>query len=318
MRSIHELRYAALSYCWGKGEFVKLTSKNFQTYKAGLPMKEILHWDLPNTFQDAFDVTLALGLKFIWIDALCIMQDSADDWEREASLMQSVYGNSYNIAASLAKNVHGRLFLRPEPPRDRIRAQAKTNGRFPRVKAFYRPVESSGYHLAVENSHLMTRGWAIRENMLSPRTLHFGDRGVFWECRDFVGCESDHNTRAKDLSTRAHKCLVCGEVTGFMSSLFWTKILERYCAANFTFQTDKFTSHSGVAQTYWGKTRHSYIPHSYIAGMWLLDILTQLCWIPSGQLPTRQRPESGSPDWIAPSWLWASIEAGISYTDLSG
>lgn len=74
--------YVALSHCWGPEPPLKTTSKNRRQ------MERDLSWSfLPKTFQDAILVTLHLGMQYIWIDSLCIIQDDALDWDRESARM---------------------------------------------------------------------------------------------------------------------------------------------------------------------------------------------------------------------------------------
>ena len=78
--------YAALSYCWGKGStLLKTTQSTLETFKDHIPWEK-----LPRTLQDAVVITRKIGLKFLWIDCLCIVQDSRSDWEIEATKMVSI------------------------------------------------------------------------------------------------------------------------------------------------------------------------------------------------------------------------------------
>ena len=71
----HEAKFAALSYCWGKSQNLTLTTENLDF------MKEIIPWDdIPLTIRDAIELTRGIGIRFLWVDALCIIQNSADDW----------------------------------------------------------------------------------------------------------------------------------------------------------------------------------------------------------------------------------------------
>ncbi|KAK8067760.1 HET-domain-containing protein [Apiospora saccharicola] len=101
--------YATLSYCWGLEPFLMLTSKTIDTFLIAIPECE-----LPKTFRDAIFIARGLGMSYIWIDALCIIQRDSRDWHLEAGRMQSVYGGSeVTIAASSATNVHQGCFNRP-------------------------------------------------------------------------------------------------------------------------------------------------------------------------------------------------------------
>ena len=58
---------------------------------------------LPKSFRDAIMICRALGIRFLWIDSLCIIQQDAEDWERECSRMRDVYRNSY-LTISIARS----------------------------------------------------------------------------------------------------------------------------------------------------------------------------------------------------------------------
>lgn len=91
-------RYVCLSHCWGKGELFRTLKANFDKHHNDIP------WDkIPKTFRDAISVTRRLGLKYLWIDSLCITQDDGDDWRREGSKMDFIYSKSFlTIAATKA------------------------------------------------------------------------------------------------------------------------------------------------------------------------------------------------------------------------
>lgn len=93
------VKYITLSHCWGKDLRRKtLTQHNIVAWREGIPDSELMH-----TFRDAVKVTRTLGVQYLWIDSLCIIQDSEDDWLHESSLMCRVYKFSYcTIAATAA------------------------------------------------------------------------------------------------------------------------------------------------------------------------------------------------------------------------
>lgn len=96
--------YATLSHRWGDQSFPRLLNNTLATFKERIHIET-----LPPTWVDAIAVTAALDLSYLWIDALCIIQDSPADWNKEAALMHRVYSNSFcNIAATGAsQNEHG-------------------------------------------------------------------------------------------------------------------------------------------------------------------------------------------------------------------
>src|SRR3954452_14892826 len=110
---IHSQPYTALSHCWGAagGHLVTMTA-NLKQMSRGIPIEEI-----PKTYIDAFEITRSLGVRYIWIDALCIIQDDPEDWQLESAKMCDIYRNAYyTIAASAAaSNDHG-CFIGQQTP----------------------------------------------------------------------------------------------------------------------------------------------------------------------------------------------------------
>jgi len=93
--SVSARPYVALSHCWGTSHRITTTRDNLDAHISGIPIA-----NLPATFQQAVEVTGLLGIPYLWIDSLCIIQDDARDWEREASKMGGVYANATLIIAA--------------------------------------------------------------------------------------------------------------------------------------------------------------------------------------------------------------------------
>ena len=131
-----------------------------------------IRWEtLPATFQDAILVTRGLGLDYIWIDSLCIVQDDSADWMQEAGTMKDIYTNSYlTIAALIAPNAHYGLFRNPKPvnPPGELQAANLKGAPFSIYTRRYNHSDfSPHYH------PLMNRAWTFQELILSPRVLFF-------------------------------------------------------------------------------------------------------------------------------------------------
>jgi hypothetical protein len=100
--------YAALSHCWGATPAIKRTSCNIRTLKASVDWNE-----LPQNFKDAVIVARKLPIDYLWLDALCILQDSPDDWQHEASRMGDYYRNAYLTISALGVPDGNAEFLTP-------------------------------------------------------------------------------------------------------------------------------------------------------------------------------------------------------------
>lgn len=171
--------YVALSYCWGCETAFTLTSTTEQSFRTGKPLEQF-----PATLRDAIIITRALGIRYVWIDALCIFQDSDQDWAQEAARMRDVYqGAVVTLAAACASNTHeGILREREDSTTPQCWLDWKADGTTT-ARVFLR----SGSELWDENfrqSILNTRGWILQETLLAPRTLWFGQQQVSFECTE--------------------------------------------------------------------------------------------------------------------------------------
>jgi hypothetical protein len=115
------IQYATLSYCWGSSDIPgKTTRSNEAAYLEAISIK-----DLPTTFRDALMISRSLNIPYLWVDALCIVQDDIDNWRAEVTNMSDIYfGSTLTIAASDATDSTGGFFARP-PATDSDERSAK-------------------------------------------------------------------------------------------------------------------------------------------------------------------------------------------------
>ena len=172
-------RYITLSHCWGGAEIPVLMEEKLEEYLAS-----ILIESLPPVFRDAIALTRRFKVRYLWIDSLCIIQDSQDDWLRHASLMDDIYrGGFLNIAATRASDPFQGMFaerstvlLRP------LRLQlssSSTNGFYDVGDDF-----SEAWVRDVAFSPLAIRAWVYQERLLAPRVVHFAKSQLYWECAE--------------------------------------------------------------------------------------------------------------------------------------
>lgn len=144
----------------------------------GIHLKEILFANLPKTFRDAVTVTRKLGVRYLWIDSLCIIQDDPDDWLREAAVMGEIYAKAYcTLAATSARDSNDGLFI-PRPASQSVKLN-DLSGDSP--VSFYASIEDRFEH-DLHDGDLNNRGWVLQERFLSPRIIHFTAVQTFWEC----------------------------------------------------------------------------------------------------------------------------------------
>lgn len=284
-------RYLALSHCWGTIKLMRLLKANSQDMHA-----RIQEDDLCQTFKDALYITRALGFYYIWIDSLCIIQDDPDDWRKEASKMCGVYsGSTLTLAASSAPDgSYGCLRNRSPETLRRIRRYSipiPVNG----ISRMYDFLDLKLHEENIQKSPLSTRGWVLQERVLSPRTLHFTDMQLYWECNEKIACETFqeklHYTEPDDLTERTnHRAL-------------WASIVHHYTRRNLKYGSDKLIAMSGMAQ--WV---HHQTGDQYLAGLWKKSLELQLIWEFEG---SHGQYFEGR----APSWSWAAYDGAIDMLD---
>lgn len=184
-------RYACLSHCWGSiigsAEILRTTRGNYSDHIRTIPWSRI-----PRTFRDAIKVTRALGIQYIWIDSVCIIQNSSDDWEKEAANMHSVYENSYlTIGATSAPGPNGGLYLRNQSKIFQQSGTASSGAQFAVIgrKVCLHSNGRDSRFFKDDRRPLMGRAWILQERLLSPRFLHFSSEELIWECKGAVLCE---------------------------------------------------------------------------------------------------------------------------------
>ena len=275
--------YMTLSHCWGKARFLQLTSLTHDRLQQGFALAE-----LPPTFQDAIMVTRALGVNFLWIDALCIIQDSLEDWQHEATKMSQVYSNSMcNISALDAHDSTGGLFFDRETsniPYCTFTACWKF-----KEKRVYEFAYTDFWSDSVHHAPLTRRAWVLQERLLSPRILHFGKRQLLWECNQLRACEfHPKGVPAIDLSStsvsitdkflkRSVTTILHGVSDNALTSSqmhgVWNDIVQHYTKCNLTMSKDKLVAISGIV-----KRLQPVFKTDYLAGLWRDDLLEQLLW----------------------------------------
>lgn len=278
---------------------------------------------LSRTFQDALRATLELDLKYLWIDGLCIIQDSKSDRSQEALAMADVYQAAlFDLAATGSADGHGGLFHDrnvkmvprcivetgwPESSFQRLRKPPEWGKS---TKRLYEVRSDGFWRTELERAPLVQRAWVPQERLLAPRVIHFGARQVLCECLELEACETYPNGLPFEYSPRRFKGLdpaVDGkrirrnlgpthiENDHFDAYYLWDNIITSYSEGALSHEEDKLIALSGVAK-YMESTLHD----RYLAGLWQQWLPSQLLWRYDSPCP---RPHV----YRAPSWSWASV-----------
>jgi hypothetical protein len=299
--------YAALSHCWGSSQSATTTLSNLEDRKNGIRIN-----DLPPTFQNAITVTRGLGLRHIWIDSLCIIQDDAKDWQREAGSMASVYNEaSITIGASNA-SANSQGFLHS---RENVIAVHEKSGFYlsllPRNN-----LRLSAFSDPVRLEPLGTRAWTLQERYLSQRMISFSKEQVFWECNEMIAAEDgdcfprDGNRLTLMLKTAAIDLSISGISgrspgdTRDTNYFDWYEMVKEYTTRHITKSSDRLPALSGLANYFCLSTGDVYL-----AGIWLKGLIEGLLWCKANAQTILTKPT----DYRAPSWSWASVDGVLNF-----
>ncbi|KAH8810746.1 heterokaryon incompatibility protein-domain-containing protein [Xylogone sp. PMI_703] len=294
--------YTTLSYCWGgKGDF-KLLQSNLQQF-----LKSISISELPKTIQDAIKVTRSLNFRYLWVDSLCIIQDSLEDWSRESITMKDVYGNCIlNIAAQGAKDCEEGIFSHRDPL---VSKPCRLFEDPERGELFVYPDDwnKNVHYDPWSDSPLNKRGWVIQELLLPSRTLYFG-WGIMWNCREKALYEykqlpeSQHSEAEMkrlfwELILESPTTQLNVRDTYRLLALWWV-IVTAYSSAKLTVPTDKGVAFSGIIESF--KKRTGW---KYLAGLWEPFLFDELLWV--------RTPEAGYEYYVhtsQPTWSWLRVD----------
>ena len=313
--------YVCLSYCWGCPQLFATTLKCYNSYVQGIKIDT-----LPTTIQDAIWVTRQLNVRYLWVDSLCIIQDSIQDKENQISRMADVYANSYlTISAARGKRCTDGLFNVVHHDFDPGVFQNVSAGqlRFYEEHWFrYRDLVA-GAHCSLrlgdaagdigqfklryflnafpDMDSVSTRAWIFQESVLSPRVLSFGQCLTF-DC--FVSTELDRCTgdRAGSSFARLVSRWLSESSSPSDAKAMWSLIVQAYTERSLSVPTDKLPALAGLATAF--KNQFSYPADDYVAGLWKSMLPQCLMWLVSNP---GKRPQS----WRAPSWSWASVEGNV-------
>ena len=291
--------YMTLSHCWGAAQFITLRKDNLAELGQGIQLGK-----LPKTFQDAVAVAQWFEIRYLWIDSLCIVQDSQEDWVKESATMRSVYSRStMNISATGAVDPSIGCFLDRKPD-NILPFSALLSGSQIECICF----EDNFWRANISDAPLSKRAWAFQERLLSPRILHFGAIQMSWECMESASCETfpEGVPDIGQLPSVITKREFFDHTRGSKSIRMWDMLVTYYTNCAMTVASDIYMAFAGVVEEI-----HSLTGEEYFAGFWRIDLERQLLW-------ERNGPETGKPTvYRAPSWSWFSSNGAVRLPFLS-
>ncbi|KAH8745682.1 heterokaryon incompatibility protein-domain-containing protein, partial [Diaporthe sp. PMI_573] len=308
--AIGDSNYVALSHRWASQNDPRLdlTTKSctLQARMDGIETEK-----LSKTYRFAVDICHWLGVRYLWIDSFCIIQDSKSDWDAESKLMAQIYRCAF---CTISINI-------PETPDNPLWTNCGYGGEEAEGwvvdtinTGSWKTVSDSPWMALLESGPLGSRAWCLQERQLSPRVIHFLDPGmIMWECCSFIAAlggpiifgnltresKPDNQKRIIDMKSRSgsgHKHMWRA----------WSMCLSDYTSRSLTIETDRPVAIRGVVDQIKIVTKSEYI-----YGLWREDLNRGLLWerhASTGNCWTRAPVVNGEQ---APTWSWLSITGPV-------
>ena len=309
---------------WGSDQVYTTTASTLDARKQQIPIS-----DLPRTIQDAVQVTRQLGVRYLWVDALCIIQGSDSeairDWQRESAKMSDVYSGAFlTLAAASSSSVHQGIFATRKNQYQIGCSIPYTSLSQPNTSSTLLVCEERPDFADTLKESLHSRGWTLQERHLSKRILYYNSEQISFECRYSIILESESGSRHSTLLQRPAYTKLPGRelysgvyrisavkegLTMSGNELDWNHIVEDYTSRNLSHEQDKLPALSGMAHLY-----HQSIGDDYLAGLWKTTICDGLLWEHKPTYRYEKTTKRSRPSqYRAPSWSWASLDGNVRY-----
>lgn len=310
--------YVALSYVWGTaGDSYWTTKANMdsRTKPAGLDLSV-----LPATIVDAVHVTRALGERYLWVDALCIIQDSSDDKGNQIRAMELIYSGAFlTIVAAGGESAHARL--------PGLSMGSRTlHQHIEVIQDLHLTTPLLSLREASMQSAWATRGWTYQELVISRRRLFFTNQQVYFECAKDIWCE-DLVAESKTLRYSDHPMRYSGSGVGLIMrhppvfrqdrTSTYIRVVEQYTQRRLSYPSDIILAVTAItnAMTEGYQLGGGNPDQAFQYGMQIRDLNLSLLWQPrlDSAQARRMSSDKGPSTW--PSWTWAGWTGAVFYSD---
>ncbi|KAH7310806.1 heterokaryon incompatibility protein-domain-containing protein [Stachybotrys elegans] len=346
--------YTALSYSWGdksqlqnpasatKGR-LKLKESNRDKLLKNIPLEQ-----LAKSRRQGIQVAWELNYEYIWIDALCIMQDSNQDWAEAAKHVPAIYGNAdLTILAGRSDNAHhGFLSLSSEayPSSDTIQVK------YSFVHETHQRTCFVGFERSREVGPASSRGWCFQEAAMARRMIIYGQKQLSFRCRERIDFEDGHfqfigdtnhwydlafNNTDRSRQTAGiwrDQGLPEHEISQRIQAMelgrlwhAWYQMMGEYSRKNFFDPRDNHAALTGILILMQKVMEKRFGPGGArcVAGIWMADFPGSLLWrsdrIRDKRLPALVTPVMDeSQVYRGPSWSWMALQGPIYYSKSDG
>lgn len=315
-------QYVALSHCWGTKSFLTTNQSNYQAHLSQIKIN-----DLPPSFQDAIDLVRRFGLKYLWIDSLCIIQGSADDWLTESVQMCQVYSQALcTITSAHSESAFGGIIRKRDDTRLFPFEIQLSMARSTHCLSF---APNPCREMLWDRTDLATdkRAWCFQEAILSTRNFIFEPDGIRFLCLSASSSERDPIRVDLEISSTINNIKLSIKNLSLGENIFdrfgndlesrssaWQIVVQDYTNRSLTRYSDKLIGIAGVAEAFQARTEYTYL-----AGHWKELMYLDLCWyvrdanLGSSSLVIRRPPPYRATEPVAPSWSWASVSDAPVY-----
>lgn len=304
--------YAALSYCWGDPVQPQATTtvNVEQRLKEGFSLS-----DMPLTIANAIKVARKLDIRYIWIDSLCIIQDSREDKKAEIKKMKDIFeGAFFTIVAASATSVTDGFLQDREFEVSAFIEDIPfwtSDGKIGRVMLCCWEEENQ------ELDPVHTRGWTFEEWLLSPRRLCYTRGQLTWFCKGFtkVNGGMPNSVGMPDRSygdwrsTSINALKQGSKMTPDQQiSHLWYQLVAKYTRRQLTDSADRLLAIDGIAKRLSFRSMKTYR-----SGLWVQNLVDDLCWLSvlDRKLPNAQSAVRS--ELKCPTWSWGSVCAPIEF-----
>lgn len=283
------MEYVVLSYTWNQPEELFLETHRQESWESGGLSK--VQSQLPQTIQDTMRLIRDLGIRYLWADSLCIVQNDEDDKQANYSAIDTIFSNASLTICAVAG-------ARSAAVEQHIRDCGEKMSLM-----VHHPVETH-----IQSSQWSKGAWTCQDRLLSGRCLIFTNSRVWFQCQEesmsedtfepsFQGRSADWvQSPAQIWSELAHKN------THFRA---YIKCVESYTSRKLPEENHALRAFEGISHflgMYMETRFFSGLPSSYFDAA--------ILWTPAtGDSQTRKH--DGQP--VAPSWSWAGWTGQATY-----
>ncbi|KAH6716305.1 heterokaryon incompatibility protein-domain-containing protein [Leptodontidium sp. MPI-SDFR-AT-0119] len=277
--------YIALSYVWGGVKMPTMTTESFDSLRKDGSLSPDRH-DIPSVLKDAMELVSRIGERYLWIDALCIQQDSPEK-HKDLARMDVIYSHALFTIVAV----------------DGTNANASLPGLWPRSRLPLKPVVHTASHVLIseppsldevlKSSKYETRGWTLQERVLSRRCLYISEQGMYFQCNTSTWSETTGlkgRTRERSYLTKFNTIRLHGHVLAqtlgvgpstratlclwSQALLVYYELVELYSSRSLSYPDDVVNAFAGFSSVF-----AESCGGSFVAGLPTAALASSLLWM---------------------------------------